>query len=100
MNRVIMELITIAKEEKTPTGWQFSVVVGEEGNTTEHEVLLDEVYWKSLTGGGNGRPKTLIERSFVFLLKREPKESILVSFNLKQIENYFPEYKEEIASSE
>ena len=98
MNRVTMETITIAKEEKTPTGWQFSVVVGEEGSTTKHEVLLDEAYWKSLTGG-NGRPKTLIEHSFVFLLKREPKESILASFNLKQIENYFPEYKEEIASS-
>jgi len=93
-----METIAITKEEKTSTGWQFSVVVGEGDDTTEHKVFLDEAYWESLTGR-KSKPRTLIKDSFVFLLERESKESILTSFNLKQIEDYFPEYTKKIASS-
>jgi hypothetical protein len=32
----------------------------------------------------------------VFLLVREPKESILRSFDVSQIETYFPEFEAEI----
>ena len=38
----------------------------------------------------------LIEESFRFLLEREPKESILQVFELPVIEQYFPEYGQEI----
>jgi len=37
-----------------------------------------------------------IKKSFEFLLEREPKESILPRFNLRVINQYFPEFKEEI----
>jgi hypothetical protein len=38
----------------------------------------------------------LIERSFEFLLEREPKESILARFDLSVIGRYFPEYEREM----
>ena len=38
----------------------------------------------------------LIKKSFEFLLERESKESILRKFNLKVINQYFPEYEQEI----
>ncbi len=46
--------------------------------------------------GGEVSPESLIEKSFEFLLEREPKESILRSFELSVIERYFPEYRKEI----
>jgi hypothetical protein len=35
----------------------------------------------------------LVRESFVFLLEREPVESILRTFDLSVIEQYFPEYR-------
>ena len=46
--------------------------------------------------GGSASPERLIKESFEFLLEREPKESILRSFQLTVIERYFPEYPIEI----
>ena len=42
-------------------------------------------------------PEELIEASFVFLLERESKESILRKFELPVIERYFPDYPARIA---
>lgn len=42
---------------------------------------------------GHGRsPEELVRRSFVFLLQRESKESILPEFDLSVIQRYFPDY--------
>ena len=100
-----METIEIKEKEKRPTGWEFLVVVGpptlslrrtsSEGSKTEHTVTLDKKYWEKLTQE-NEEPEELIRRSFVFLLEREPKESILSEFNLHVIQNYFPEYEDTI----
>jgi hypothetical protein len=38
-------------------------------------------------------PEELIERSFEFLLEREPNTSILRRFDLPVIQTYFPEYE-------
>jgi hypothetical protein len=38
----------------------------------------------------------LVRASFGFLLEREPRESILRSFDLSAISRYFPEYEREI----
>ena len=46
--------------------------------------------------GGKATAERLVEASFEFLLEREPKESILRSFNLSDIERYFPEYPKQI----
>jgi hypothetical protein len=61
----------------------------------EYNVGLDDEYWQDLTGGKIAKGE-LIKKSFEFLLKREPKESILSRFNLRLINQYFPEFKEEI----
>ena len=58
-------------------------------------VELENDYWQKLTQG-KIEPEALVRKSFEFLLAREPKESILRSFNLKEINTYFPEYEEEI----
>jgi len=85
------EKVKIEDMIKTPTGWIFEVSIGE----TNYEILLEKEYWKKLTGEEID-PSELIKKSFRFLLLREPKESILKSFNLKIIGKYFPEYEKEI----
>lgn len=61
----------------------------------EYNVNLDDEYWQDLTGGKITKEE-LIKESFEFLLEREPKESILSRFNLRVINQYFPEFEEEI----
>jgi hypothetical protein len=46
--------------------------------------------------GSKATPERLVEASFEFLLQRESNESILRSFNLSDIEHYFPEYPKQI----
>lgn len=94
-----MEQITIDKGKNIGNGWKFSVVVKDGNYFIKYNVVLDEVYWKKLTGR-EYTPKVLIEKSFHFLLLRESKESILPSFNLKQIQDYFPEYEKEMKNSD
>lgn len=75
---------------------KFSVVVTEDDSKTEHTVTVSEEYYDRLTNGKISKEE-MIRRSFEFLLKREPKESILKKFNLKTITKYFPEYEEELS---
>jgi len=74
---------------------EFVVTIKERGVRTEHVVTLDDEYYQYLTDGEMTREE-LIEMSFGFLLEREPKESILPRFNLRIINNYFPEFEKEI----
>ena len=57
-----------------------------------HEVKLSDEYAEFLTLGRKTK-KELIEFSFRFLLDREPNTSVLRSFHLKEITNYFPEFE-------
>ena len=82
------------KVEKISKG-EFEVTVEDEGTGTKHIITLEDNYYERLTQG-KITEKELIKRSFEFLLKREPKESILSRFNLKVINRYFPEYEEKI----
>jgi hypothetical protein len=70
---------------------EFTVKVEEK----EYNVSLDDEYWQDITGGKIAKEE-LIKKSFEFLLEREPKESILYRFNLRVINQYFPEFEEEI----
>jgi len=58
-----------------------------------HEVLLDEQDYLRLKKPVE-TPEQLLERSFQFLLEREPNTSILSEFNLMLINTYFPEYEQ------
>jgi hypothetical protein len=73
---------------------EFEVVVVEKDGRTTHRVRVSRRE-RELYGAGT-EPAALVEESFRFLLEREPKESILGSFDLSVIERYFPEYPDEI----
>ena len=72
----------------------FQVEVKEGTSKTVHQVKADQATIEKY--GGDVSAEHLIEKSFAFLLEREPKESILRSFELSVIERYFPEYPKEI----
>jgi hypothetical protein len=78
-------------------GWTCQVRVGEDRDATRHEVRVREADLERLAPGVMD-PTDLVRRSFSFLLAREPKESILRSFDLSVIGRYFPEYEDEIRS--
>jgi hypothetical protein len=87
------------KVERTNQGtpYQFLVTVQEGGTSTQHRVTLAQADYARLSGGQAG-PEALVEASFHYLLEREPKESILRSFDLTVISRYFPGYEREIAN--
>ena len=69
---------------------EFQVTVNAK-NPTGHKVTLTDDTHQNLTNGKVSK-KELIEFSFKFLLEREPNTSILSSFELSVISEYFPEY--------
>lgn len=90
-----MAEINVSKSERDDT-YELQVTVKERGSQTRHQVTLKKADYERLTGG-EASPEELLTESFRFLLEREPKESILGSFNLTTISRYFPEYEREIA---
>ena len=75
---------------KELSGEEFQVTVNEKNPTSHNVILTDEIH-QNLTNGKVSK-KELIEFSFKFLLEREPNTSILSSFELNVISEYFPEY--------
>lgn len=69
----------------------FEVIVEADTKTT-HQVTLKPSYYEKLTGK-RVTPAALVEKSFEFLLDRESNTSILRSFELPVISQYFPEYE-------
>src|SRR5262245_484716 len=82
--------ITIKKMNETT----FKVTVWDQ-TTTAHVGTVYPESWQKLTGGSIS-PETLVEKSFQFLLEREPNTSILAEFDLPKIQRYFPEYEDTI----
>jgi hypothetical protein len=74
---------------------EFLVTVSEGDTRTEHRVTM------CTPPPGAARhfssSEAFVEASFRFLLAREPKESILSSFEIREIGRYFPEWEEEVA---
>lgn len=65
-------------------------------SATTHMVTIPARYAQKLLTDSSADVETLLNRSFEFLLDREPNTSILRSFELTVIERYFPEYPTEI----
>ena len=72
----------------------FSVRVQEGGSSTEHDVTVSARDLERLAEGRT--PDAFVRDCFDFLLAREPKESILRSFDVSAIGRYFPEFEREI----
>lgn len=82
-------MATISVSKLSETKFEVSV----QGRTpTTHTVTVLPEYAAKLTGGSVSN-EVLVQRSFEFLLEREPNTSILRSFDLPVIARYFPEYE-------
>ncbi len=73
---------------------EFHITINSKSVTTHLVNVSDEVY-QYLTNGKITKEK-LLYLSFEFLLNNEPNTSILASFKLMKINDYFPKYVEEI----
>jgi len=76
-------------------GENFEVTVSEQDSSTVHTVTLEDDYYHTLTEG-KVTEEDFVKKCFEFLLEREGKESILSRFNVKIINNYFPEFEQQI----
>jgi hypothetical protein len=82
--------------DPTDDGWTCRVRVSDgAGSPTGHDVGVSRADLERLDPAA-ADPVDLMRRSFAFLLEREPKESILRSFDLPVIGRYFPEYERTI----
>ena len=82
--------ILIKKNDKNT----FAVSIESSVNSNHLVTLNDDIYFE-MTEGIKSKEE-LIFFSFKFLLERENNTSILSNFNLETIQNYFPEYKNEM----
>ena len=73
---------------------KYRVTVEQGTSKTTHEVGVSPIELAKYSSTATG--ERIVEASFEFLLEREPKESILRSFSLSDIEHYFPEYPKQI----
>ena len=76
----------------TPDGFACQVAVGTDADATRHTVSVSQDALARLAPG-HYDPDRLVRASFDYLLAREPRESILPSFELTVIERYFPGYE-------
>ena len=76
---------------KTIDSTTFEVTV-EASTTTTHKVTVKPSFYEKLTDK-RVTPAVLVKKSFEFLLDRESNTSILRSFDLPVIGQYFPEYE-------
>ena len=68
----------------------FEVVVTTNSTTTHFVIFSDAIHTK-VTNGKISK-ETRLEKSFEFLLAREPNTSILSQFKIEVIFQYFPDY--------
>ena len=83
----------------TGTGWRCAVTIDDGRGTSAHEVAVaSEDATNLAAAAGASDVERLVDETIAFLLEREPKESILRSFDLTVVGRYFPEFDAEIRS--
>ncbi len=85
------------KLTKAADPYEFDVTVREGGTESRHHVTMTESTYRNLSGE-KVDPKRVIQAAFEFLLDREPKESILSSFDVTVISRYFPSFEEDFTN--
>ena len=83
--------------KKPDDPYAFEVRVAERGTETRHRVTMTDATFRKLACE-KASPERVVEAAFEFLLDREPKESILSSFDVTVISSYFPSFESEIGS--
>lgn len=85
--------------ETAADGWRCSVTVVADAGSTTHDVTVTTTDALDLAAATTtDAVERLVFETFDFLLEREPKESILRSFDITVAERYFPDYRHEIQS--
>jgi hypothetical protein len=80
-------------------GWRCTVTVRDDLGSSTHDVTVSTDDAARLAAARDEADvERLLYETFDFLLEREPKESILSSFDLSVVSRYFPEYEHEIQS--
>ena len=80
-------------------GWQCRVAVTDDRGASTFDVSVPPVgpFLLSVLRNPEDRDiDRLVHETFVFLLEREPRSSILARFDLPVVERYFPGYPSEI----
>jgi hypothetical protein len=76
----------------------FNVIVRDARGESRHQVTMqadEAARWARLSAG----PSHCVEAAMRFLLDREPRESILGTFDMRVIRRYFPEFDEAFPGS-
>jgi hypothetical protein len=85
--------VVTVSAERSDSGWLCEVKLVQAGAQTNHSVTVTQADLERW-GDGSTREEVerLVERSFQFLLEREPPSAILNRFGLSVISRYFPDY--------
>jgi hypothetical protein len=87
------------KGAATPTGWRCAVTIDDGRGTSAHDVTVATDDAMDLAAAADlADVERLVYETIAFLLEREPKESILRSFDITVVGRYFPEFDAEIRS--
>src|SRR5688572_12220910 len=90
-----MARIDVTKTRDDEHGFEFRVEVSENGGQTSHQVTLSRGDYEELSAVEEA-PDDFVLRCFEWLLGREPKESILARFDVREISRYFPTFRDQI----
>jgi hypothetical protein len=82
-------------EVKQTDRFEFEVLVSDASGQTRHHVTMSQQDHDRF-GDRACAPNVLIDAAFRFLLDREPKEAILIRFDLGVISRYYPEFEGEL----
>jgi hypothetical protein len=83
----------------TDTGWRCAVTIDDGHGASVHEVTVATTDAQDLAAARDVPDvERLVYETVAFLLEREPRESILRSFDLTVVGRYFPEFESEIRS--
>ena len=91
-----MTEIDVERRDDLADTMRFSVRVREGRSSTEHDVTVARHDLDRL-GSSYASSEEFLRACFEFLLDREPKESILSSFDVSVIGGYFPEFERVIS---
>ena len=91
--------ISVTRTSGEPDLMVFDVEVREAGSSSRHVVTLSRQDHES-QGARFSSPEDFIRRCMEYLLEREPKESILARFDVRDIGRYFPEFHRDVLKPE
>ena len=92
---MVADNIFVKKIDDLGDRWLIEAAVSMGTDRVEYRITLPKDYWQKITGG-KVQPAKLIEETFKFLLKHEPKETILRKFHLSQVKDFYPDYENEM----